>query len=133
MSELNQDAFSNPNENYDFQNHLTMLKDKHLPYKFILFNKYKFKGSNWITHRVLNSIKYMDGKPTTRYQEFKQQLCVYNAILKKIIRESKLSYYSRQFEINKSNMRKTWSTINGIICKFKHKQFGIKAILYEGK
>ena len=30
-------------------------------------------------------------------------------------------------------MRKTWSTINEIICKSKHKQFGIKAMLYEGK
>ena len=38
-----------------------------------------------------------------------------------------------QFEANKSNMRNTWSTINEIICKSKHKQFGIKATLSEGK
>ena len=141
MSELNPDPFSNPNENYDkFHDHLTKLKDKHLPYKFIKFNKYKHKGSNWITRGVLNSIKYRDGiyknlrktnKSTTRYQELKQQLRVYNTILKKTIREAKFSYYNRQFEINKSNMKKTWSTINEIICKSKHKQFGIKAILYE--
>ena len=143
MSELNPDPFSNPNENYDnFHDHLTKLKDKHLPYKFIKFNKYKHKGSNWITRGVLNSIKYRDGiyknlrktnKSTTRYQELKQQLRVYNTILKKTIREAKFSYYNRQFEINKSNMKKTWSTINEIICKSKHKQFGIKAILYEGR
>ena len=143
MSELNPDPFSNPNENYDkFHNHLTKLKDKHLPYKFIKFNKYKHKDSNWITRGVLNSIKYRDGiyknlrktnKSTTRYQEFKQQLRVYNTILKKTIREAKFSYYNRQFEINKSNMKNTWSTINEIICKSKHKQFGIKAILYEGR
>ena len=143
MSELNPDPFSNPNENYDkFHDHLTKLKDKHLPYKFIKFNKYKHKGSNWITREVLNSIKYRDGiyknlrktnKSTTRYQELKQQLRVYNTILKKTIGEAKFSYYNRQFEINKSNMKKTWSTINEIICKSKHKQFGIKAILYEGR
>ena len=98
MSELNPDPFSNPNENYDkFHDHLTKLKDKHLPYKFIKFNKYKHKGSNWITRGVLNSIKYRDGiykhlrktnKSTTRYQELKQQLRVYNTILKKTIREA---------------------------------------------
>ena len=38
-----------------------------------------------------------------------------------------------RFEANKSNMRNTWSTINEILCKSKHKQFGIKAILSEGK
>ena len=122
MSELNPDPFSNPNENYDkFHDHLTKLKDKHLPYKFIKFNKYKHKGSNWITRGVLNSIKYRDGiyknlrktnKSTTRYQELKQQLRVYNTILEKTIREAKFSYYNRQFEINKSIMKKTWSTIN---------------------
>ena len=143
MSELNPDPFSNPNENYvKFHDHLTKLKDKHLPYKFTKFNKYKHKGSNWITRGVLNSIKYRDGiytnlrktnKSTTRYQELKQQLRVYNTILKKTIREAKFSYYNRQFEINKSNMKKTWSTINEIICKSKHKQFGIKVILYEGR
>ena len=142
MSELNPDPFSNPNENYDkFHDPLTKLKDTHLPYKFIKFT-YKHKGSNWITRGVLNFIKYRNGiyknlrktnKSTTRYQELKQQLRVYNKILKKTIRESKFSYYNRRFEIDKSNTRKTWSTINEIICKSKHKQFGIKAILFEGK
>ena len=38
-----------------------------------------------------------------------------------------------QFEVNKSNKRNKWPTTNEIICKSKHKQFGIKAILSEGK
>ena len=140
VAELNPDPLCNPNENYDkCHDHLVKLKDKHLPYKF---KKYKHRGSNWITHGVLHSIKYRDGiykdlrqtnKSSTRYQELKQQLRVYNSILKKVIREAKLSYYSMQFEVNKSNMRNTWSTINEIICKSKHKQFGIKAILSGGK
>ena len=62
VAELNPDPLCNPNENYDkFHDHLAKLKDKHLSYKLVKFNKYKHRSSNWITHRVLHSIKYRDG------------------------------------------------------------------------
>ena len=61
-AERNPYPLCNPNENYDkFHDHLAKLKDKHLPYKLVLFNKYKHRGSNWITHEVLHSKKYRDG------------------------------------------------------------------------
>ena len=60
-SHLNRDPFGNPNENYDtFHVHLQDLKNKHLPYKLVKFNKYKHKGNAWISRGVIKSIKYRD-------------------------------------------------------------------------
>ena len=141
---MNRELFGNPNENYDtFHFHVQDLKNKHLPYKLVKFNKYKHKGSNWISRGVINSIKYRDEiyrklkkteKSSVLHDEVKQKLKVYNSILKKTIRESKLSHYNKAFDDNKSNMRKTWAIINELICKTKNKHQGIKTILSsEGK
>ena len=60
-SQLNPDPYCDPNINYDIlHKHLTDLKDKHLPYRLVKFNKYKHKGNKWITNGVLKSLKYKD-------------------------------------------------------------------------
>ena len=67
------------------------------------------------------------------YFPLKQKLNKYNSLLKKIIREAKVKYYNSRLEESKSNMKKTWSVINEIICKTKHHKKGIKAIILNGK
>ena len=94
------------------------------------------------THGVIKSIKYRDklyrnlknaGKDSLSYVEFKNRLSVYNKILKKTIREAKYIYYNRQFEESRTNVRKTWSTINEIISRTKNKKDGIKPIIKDGR
>ena len=117
------------------------MKEKHLPYKFVKFDKYRHKNSKWITHGVIKSIKNRDklnrelkftDQSSERYAILKNRLSTYNKILKKTIREAKSSYYLLSFTENKANIRKTWSIINEIIWKNKNSYNGIKAIMKDG-
>ena len=82
-SQLNPDPYCDPNINYDIlYKQLTELKDKHLPYRLVKFNKYKHKGNKWITNGVLKSLKYKDrlnkqlrstDKSSNLYSELKQK------------------------------------------------------------
>ena len=124
-----------PNQNYDkLHQKLSELKCKHLPWKIVKFNKYRHKNNRWITHGVIKSIKYRDklyrnlknaSKDSISYDELKNRLSVYNKILKKTIREARYIYYNRQFEESKTNVRKTWSTINEIISRTKNKKMAL--------
>ena len=115
-SQLNPDPYCDPNINYDIlHKHLTELKDKHLPYRLVKFNKYKHKGNKWITNGVLKSLKYKDrlykqlrstDKSSNLYSELKQKFGLYNSLLKKLIRECRISYYHQQFQDNKSDIKK---------------------------
>ena len=142
VSMLDPNPYCDPNKNYNtLHNYLTEMKEKHLPYKFVKFDKYRHKNSKWITHGVIKSIKnryklYRKLKCTDqsseRYVILKNRLSTYNKILKKTIREAKSSYYLLSFTENKANTRKTWSMINVIICKNKNSNNGIKAIMKDG-
>ena len=58
ISQRNQDPYCDPNVNHDIlHKHITDLKDKHLPFRLVKFNKYKHKGNKWITNGVLKSFK----------------------------------------------------------------------------
>ena len=60
-SKMNNDLSSDPNLNYDIlHDHLTIMKDKHLPYKFEKFNKHKHKNNKWISLGIIRSIKTRD-------------------------------------------------------------------------
>ena len=132
-----------PNQNYDkLHQKLSELKCKHLPWKLVKFIKYRHKNNRWITHGVIKSIKYRDklyrnlenaSKDSISYVELKNRLNVYNEILKKTIREAKYIYYNRQFEESRTNVRKTWSTINEIISRTENKKDGIKSIIKDGR
>ena len=116
ISQLNQDPYCDPNVNYDIlHKHITDLKDKHLPFKLVKFNKYKHKGNKWITNGVLKSLIYKDrlykqlrstDKSSNLYPYLKQKFGLYNSLLKKLIRECKISYYHQQFHDNKSDIKK---------------------------
>ena len=128
---INTDPYCNPNINYDIlHDHLTQMKNKYLPYRYVNFNKYRHKGNKWITHGIMKSTKQRDklyimklsciSRSHARYHLLKNKLNTFNKTLKKTIREAKLVYYRREFEYNRSNIKKTWSTINDILCKTKH-------------
>ena len=91
---------SDPNFNY---NKLDFILDKlfikHMPVRKIKLNKYRHKKSEWITPEIIRSIKFRDNiykrlKQTSQFNyqffQLKQNLKVYDEILKRIIREAKL-------------------------------------------
>ena len=80
---------------------------------------------------ILNSIKFRDklylklksfSPGTVLHNKIDLELRSYNNLLKKIIRQAKIQYYTDQFYKNKSNIRHTWSTIKEILNKCKDKK-----------
>ena len=100
--EMNNDLSSDPNLNYDIlHDHLTKMKNKHLPFKFEKFHKHKHKNSKWICFGIIRSIKTRDAmylkfkrcnQQSVEYNTLKNNLHVFNCILKKTIREAKIQY-----------------------------------------
>ena len=129
---MNLDLFSDPNENYrQFEEIILHAKSKHLSPKTVRFKKHKHKLSKWMTNGILNSIKFRDklflklkklNSGSELHGHISSNLKSYNKILKKLIRQAKIQYYSDQFDKNKSNIRHTWSTIKEILNKCKEKK-----------
>lgn len=130
-SQLDQSLYSSPINNYEKISHtLSNLCDKYLPIKTVRFKKYKHKASPWITSGILKSIKQRDKlygslktlyPGTLLYDSHECNLKTYNRILNKSIRQAKKSYYYRTFEKHKSDMKKTWDTIKGLLNANKQK------------
>ena len=124
---FDRNLLSDPHENQArLDNILKDAKDKHLPEKVIKFNKYKHKLNPWMTSGILQSIKFRDKlykklkstKPdSNQYNILDNELKSFCTILQKSKRIAKIMYYQKQFERYKSDMRKTWATINEIISK----------------
>lgn len=120
-----QDSEANFENNFEkFLKTLTSLIQTHLPTKRVRFNKRKHKICKWITNGIIYSVNYRDRlfrklKKTDisskEYGELKQNLKVYNGILKKLIRNAKADYYNSCFERTKNDTRKTWENINEIL------------------
>ena len=134
---MNIDPYCNSNMNYDIlQDHLTQMKNKYLPFRYVKFDKCRHKGNKWITHRIIKSIEQKDklykelsciGLSHVRYHLLNNKPNKFNKSLKKTIREVKLAYYRQEFEYTRSNIKRTWSTINEILCKTKNR--GVKSIM----
>ena len=69
------------------------MKDRHFPYKFEKFHKHKHKNDKWISFGIIQSIKTKDtmylkfkrrNKQSSEYSALKNNLYVFNCILKKI-------------------------------------------------
>ena len=142
-SKMNNDLSSDPNSNYDIlHDHLTIMKDKHLPYKFEKFNKHKHKNNKWISFGIIRSIKTRDmmylkfkrcNQQSVEYNTLKNNLHVFNYILKKTIREAKIQYYDKLFTQYKGDIKKTWQTISVIICKSNIKRKTLDKIIVDSK
>ena len=92
--------------------------------KTVKFNKHKHQKSNWITKGIIKSISFRDNLykqlkatpiDTDEYHTLNTNLKIYNKILKNNIRLAKKSYYNYCFQKYKSDIKKTWSTINEIL------------------
>ena len=122
---LDKSVQTDPNINYNLlHNTLKILLDKHFPLKTVRFNKYKNKRNNWITQGLMKSIKFRDklyklSKNVSSQHELflvhKNNLRVYNKILKNLIRDAKLKYYDNEFNKYKNDIKKTWNTIYSVI------------------
>lgn len=123
------------NEDADADKNFTLMSDivtkaynKHFPLVKVKFDKYKHKGSDWITDGIIQSIKqrnklYKNLKNTSkdddRYGNLETQLKNYNKILKRSIVLAKKKYYSNLFDKYQNDIRKTWKTINRLLNRDK--------------
>ena len=140
---LTNDLSSDPNFNYEtLHDHIAKMKDKHLPYKFEKFHKHKHKNNKWISFGIIRSIKTRDAmylkfkccsKQSVEYNTLKNNLHVFNCILKKTIHEAKIQYYDKLFTQYKGDIKKTWQTISAIICKSNTKRKVLDKIIVDSK
>ena len=88
------------------------------------FYKYCHKKEKWVTPGILNSIKTRDQKywqlktlhqDHPHYIYLKQELKMFNNILRSVIRKAKKIYLDNYFEINKCNLRNTWDKVLQLI------------------
>lgn len=132
----------NPNDSFDnFNSILSYYIDKHFPCKYVRFNRYKHKKTKWITHAILKSISFRDklyvklksmSINNDQYDSSLTNFKSYNRILKHTIRNAKKLYYNNCFHRYKSDIKKTWSTINNIISKSKKMNDYPKEFLING-
>ena len=135
------DLLADPNINYEkLQSIIKSAKEKFLPLTEVKFKKYKHKISPWITYDIINSIKDRDrlyvrckkAKPDSqKYLELKLLFDSHCTDLQRSIREAKKSYYTKQFENFKSNIKKTWGKINEILSR-KKKDSELPSYFCEG-
>ena len=133
---LDTNPYGKPNRNFNnFHDHIMKLKERHLPVKYIKYNKYKHKRNKC-------SIKYRDNMykvlkqtdPTSSpYEEAKSGLQCYNKILKKAIQEAKVNYYENIFNTFKGDARKMSKAISEIISRKNNKKKGDKEILIKSE
>ena len=142
-NKLNCDLLADPNDNYNIlHRHMKSLKDKHMPEKYVKFNKHRHKKTNWISYGILRSIKFRDdlyvkykhcAPNPIEYNTYKHNLSVFNGILKRIIREAKTLHYEKLFHKYRSDMKMTWKTISEVVCKSSSKRMELEKIIMDAK
>ena len=126
-SNFENDLLLDPNINYEkLEKIINDAQAKCFPVKEVKFNKYKHKISPWITHEILNSIKFRDKlyikwkkckESSSNYVLLENSYKSFCSIVQKDIRNAKKLYYHQQFENYKSDIKKTWKQINELISK----------------
>ena len=118
------------------------LKNKHMPDKYVKFHKHRHKKNNWISYGILHSIKFRDNlymkykqckSNSIEYNRHKQNLSVFNGILKKTIREAKILHYEKVFHEYRSDMKMTWKIISEVVCKSGSKRNEFDKIIVDSK
>ena len=121
-----------PTGNVNILNRLiSKAKDKHLPLRIVKFHKNKHKKSQWVTKCIIKSISFRDKLYCTlkqsavgseQHNTLKTNLKTYQTILKRLIRNAKKTYYERQFNKYKNDIRNTWGNIKHILNRDGSKQ-----------
>ena len=133
----------NPNANYKIMSDIIKeCRLKHFPNTLVKFNKRHHKANKWITYGIIKSINTRDkmyqnlkSLPLNdpRHNDLKQNLSVFNKILKKNIRESKILYYHNLFDKYKYDVKNTWKLISEIFNKCNRNKNSIVKIMVNGK
>ena len=142
IDEFNLPVGEDPNINYDIlHNKIQAAFFKNFPEKICRYNKYKHKKTKWITQGILRSIRFRDklynkmknseNNPTL-HQTLKTNLRIYNSILKKVIRDSKKSFYNACFTSFRNDIKKTWQMIGAIISPKKKKSEQSESFMING-
>ena len=124
---FNTDPLADPNENYALLEKIIIdARVKCFPIIRVKYKKYKHKLTPWITYGLLNSIKYRDklyvkliktSLTSPKYALIENEYKDFCSVLQNSLRKAKSSYYHKQFQNNVSDIKKTWSKINEILCK----------------
>ena len=141
-SHIDSQPYASPNINYKvLMQEILVSKDKHLPYKYVKFDKHKHKDKKWITFGIIKSIKYRD-ELYIKIKKYKgddshlnhliTHLNTYNFLLRKTIRDANLKYYEQQFLQHKQDIKKTWGIISEILSK-KNNRKNIGKLTVNGK
>ena len=131
---LNADLMTDPNGSYQtFENLMQNAYERHFPQKRVKFSKYQHKLSYWITTGIPKSIKSIEFRDNLykrlklcpidgpEYEIYKHNLKMFQGYLNQCIRTAKKEYYVKEFTQYKNDIRKTWDTLKGIVCKNKMK------------
>ncbi len=126
---LDHNILSNPNNNYEILvKSLTDAKNKYMPKKVRKFNKLKDKKEKWMTDELLTLIKrknsmYIDWKTNSRsiddYNNKKINFKTFDKIVDEQKEDVKHKFYHATFNNYKTNMKKTWQTINETLGRHK--------------
>ena len=125
---LNKEPNSNHTENYSILE--TAIIDSinaHLTKKEVKFNMRKNKRDPWMTnYGILNSVnrkfflykKLMKiNRDSVLFGTKKQEFNAYKNTLRNLINQAKKNYYSKQFDRNRLNSKKTWRTIGQVLLR----------------
>ena len=124
---FNTDPLADPNENYNLLEKIIIAaRVKCFPVVRVKYNKYKHKLTPWITFGLLNSIKHRDklyvkliktSLLSAKYIVIENEYKDYCSILQSSLRKAKADYYHKQFQNNVSDIKKTWTKINEVLCR----------------
>ena len=100
-------------------NNLRIVTDRHAPMRKASRQKKKKLKKPWVSKAILVSIKRKHKLFTTHFwsndlrkqREYK----TYSNKLSKIIKAARKSYLSKQFELNRDNIKRTWKLIGSLI------------------
>ena len=136
-----QDMLNDMNQ-YDISRKLTndVSSDPNFNYETLHDHIAKMKAFTIQICEIIRSIKtrdamYLKSKCCSKleYNTLKNNLHVFNCILKKTIREAKIQYYDKLFTQYKGDIKKTWQTISDIICKSNTKRKLLDKIIVDSK
>ena len=110
--------------------------DKHAPtIEYNVSRKKSGPKKPWISSAILKSIKkkhtlYKNYKSANFSEEYGNKYKRYRNTLVTVIKNAKRLYYCNSFNCNRSDMRKTWETINELIGrKSKNKKLEIEELI----
>ena len=130
-----------PNHNYDkLKDHVKPFSDKHMPLWYEKFHQHRHKKNQCIAYGILLSMKYRDQlyityrkspQNSAEHHTLKNNLRVFNSIVKRVICDAKTNYYHKIFEKNMKTIKAIWKTISEIICKSSNKRKTLDTIIED--